>query len=82
MQPDHLTESYLKHHIKKHWFLTTVIYKLLRVLSQHCTLNAPQSINKDAHKDVVEGTNYTPFFLDDKTRDKKPLHKCPNEYHN
>lgn len=39
-----------------------VIYKLLSEVNKHCDLKTPKLVDKD----VVEGTNFTPFFLDDK----------------
>lgn len=59
----HFMETYLKHIHKKHQFMTMVIYELLSKVNKQCDLKTPDLVNKD----VVEGTKFTPFFLDDKS---------------
>lgn len=59
----HYPESYLRYDHKKHQFLMTIIYELLSEVSKHCDLKALDHVDKD----VVEKTNFTLFFLDDKS---------------
>lgn len=50
--------TYLKHDFNEHRILTSMIYELLNEVNKHCNVKLPDQVDKD----VIEGTNFTPFF--------------------